>query len=88
MIDGETIIKVVLSVHDENSENPWVEIGLQAPKYDTTLTSLIATYLLVPNIVTVLKLSILGVQPLWIASKWGSKWFKMVQWFRLSILQV
>ena len=32
MIEEETRIKVVLSIHDENSENPQVEIGLQVPE--------------------------------------------------------
>ena len=41
MIEEETRIKVVLSVHDENIEKPWVEIGLQVSKWDSSLANLV-----------------------------------------------
>ena len=44
MIEEETRIKVVLSVHDENNENPRVEIGLQVPEQDSSLANLVAAY--------------------------------------------
>ena len=43
MIEEETRIKVFLSFHDENGENPRVEIDLQVQKQVSSLASLVAT---------------------------------------------
>ena len=37
-------IMVTLTVHDEDSGDPQVEVNLQASEHDTSLTSLTATY--------------------------------------------
>ena len=44
MIEEQQREKVVLLVQDENSENPQVEIDLQAPQQDSSLASIVATY--------------------------------------------
>ncbi len=44
MTEEQSRVKVVLSVQDENSENPRVEIDLQVPEQISPLASLAALY--------------------------------------------
>ena len=44
MTKEERRVKVILSIHDENNENPQVKIDLQFPEQTSSLTNLIATY--------------------------------------------
>ena len=44
MTEEQSEVKVMLFVHDEDSENPRVKIDLETPQGDSTLASLIASY--------------------------------------------
>ena len=44
MTEEQSEVKVMLSIHDEDSENPRVKIYLETPQGDFALASLIASY--------------------------------------------
>lgn len=44
MIEEQSEVKVMFSIHDEDNENPRVKIDLETPQGDSALASLIASY--------------------------------------------